>query len=224
MKTKKAVSVFLLLTVPVFYIGFLAEEHKGMKMTLGQPESHKQFLVRPQPPTPTPTPDISIDEDEANRVLFYVLNQEEYTYYTIETEYLCRGYITAYCNCSKCCTYANQATASGVYPHYSEEWDEPTTCAIDPRYYRFGDLFMIDGKVYVAEDTGSAVKGNRWDLYQEDHSSVQSFDSHYSDVYRVTITEHKRKGLITYELIRHYLLDRSVRCGGYYRFDNRALH
>ena len=62
------------------------------------------------------------------------------------------------------------ATASGATCHkssYSNRLIEPTTCAIDPALHDFGDLFYIPyfDTVYIAEDTGSAVKGKHLDLY-----------------------------------------------------------
>lgn len=118
------------------------------------------------------------------------------TYETIELEYITRGLITAYCNCSKCCTYAGQRTASGVFPHYSDNNTEPTTCAIDPRYYRWGTLFLIDGKLYVAEDSGSAVLGaSHFDLYFDSHYEVSTFGTHYSNVYKVSYKTHGAKGV-----------------------------
>lgn len=205
---RKTVSIILILAIPLLYIGVPAKKPQD-KLTITRFEQNKPFHGRPKP-TPTPIPDMATDVNLETRVKIYCFNQTEFTYKTIETEYLCRGYITAYCNCSKCCTYANQATASGVYPHSSDDPEEPTTCAIDPRYFRFGDLFMIDGKIYVAEDTGSAVKGYHWDLYQEDHSSVQSFDSHYADVYRVTIHTHTMKGEEFNEHLNTHLLSRDI--------------
>lgn len=128
-----------------------------------------------------------------------------YTYQAEELEELGGYYITAYCNCSKCCTYANQATASGVFPHYEEEPDTPTTCAIDPKLHSFGEVFLVDGKTYIAEDTGSAVKGRHLDLFFEDHSAVESFGSYYTTVYAVNYYTEERKGKRTHG-IDNYLL------------------
>lgn len=97
-------------------------------------------------------------------------------------------YITAYCSCSKCCWPSTNITASGVECHYSDY--EPTTCAIDRNIHDFGDLFYIDGKLYVAEDTGSAVKGKHIDLYFPDHSDVENYGSHYEEVYTVEYEYH----------------------------------
>ena len=74
-------------------------------------------------------------------------------------------------------------TASGATCHrasYENRLTEPTTCAIDPSLHDFGDLFYIPAfdTVYVAEDTGSAVKGKHLDLY--------FFDGEYN--YALSIT------------------------------------
>lgn len=74
-------------------------------------------------------------------------------------------------------------TASGATVHkasYENRLTEPTTCAIDPSIHDFGDLFYIPAfdTIYVAEDTGSAVKGKHLDLY--------FFDDEYN--YALSIT------------------------------------
>ena len=89
-------------------------------------------------------------------------------------------YITGYTS-SEC--GGSVMTASGATVHkasYANRLTEPTTCAIDPYVHDFGDLFYIPAfdTVYVAEDTGSAVKGKHLDLY--------FFDSEYS--YAMSIT------------------------------------
>lgn len=94
-------------------------------------------------------------------------------------------YITAYCSCSKCCWPSTNKTASGTTCHYESDPNDPTTCAIDRKLHHFGDTFYLksEGRMYVAEDTGSAVKGKHIDLYFPDHSYVQSYGSHYETVY-----------------------------------------
>lgn len=89
-------------------------------------------------------------------------------------------YITGYTS-SEC--GGSTTTASGATCHkasYEDRLTEPTTCAIDQKLHDFGDLFYIAefDTVYVAEDTGSAVKGKHLDLYY--------FDSEYSQVLQIT--------------------------------------
>lgn len=94
-----------------------------------------------------------------------------------------------------CTAYSPQetgswATASGATLHRAEEeyrLTEPTTCAIDRSLHRFGDLFYIPqfDRVFVAEDTGSAVKGKHLDLGYTDLESVWGFPTGYYEVYSV---------------------------------------
>lgn len=74
--------------------------------------------------------------------------------------------ITAYCPCIKCCGKTDGITASGV------KATEGRTIAVDPNKIPYGTEVMIDGNVYVAEDCGSAIKGNRIDLYFDSHQSA----------------------------------------------------
>ena len=61
-------------------------------------------------------------------------------------------------------------TASGATVHKADSSiTNPTTCAIDPALHDFGDIFYIENfGYYIAEDTGSAVKGKHLDLYFHD--------------------------------------------------------
>lgn len=148
-------------------------------------------------------------------------NDIELTYQVIETEYLGRYLITAYSDEET----NSRATASGIEVHYSEDNFEPTTCAIDRRYHRFGDLFMIDGKVYIAEDTGSAVLNHHIDVFVETMEEVQNFNTRYTTVYSVEFVTHRKDGIL-YERFNDYLLDRSLRsrlvCGNDSRADDRG--
>ena len=85
-------------------------------------------------------------------------------------------------------------TASGITLHradYENRYTEPTTCAIDRRLHRFGDLFYIRefDRVFVAEDTGGAVKNKHLDLGYTDLESVWSFPTGYYEVYSVEYEE-----------------------------------
>lgn len=100
-------------------------------------------------------------------------------------------FITAYCSCSKCCYPSTNMTASGVECHYADyehRYDEPTTCAIDRKIHKFGDTFYLKSadRVYVGEDTGNLVKGKHLDLYFPDHSYVQSYGSHWEEVFDIS--------------------------------------
>lgn len=86
--------------------------------------------------------------------------------------------ITAYCNCSKCCgKWAGGPTASGTIPK------EGRTIAVDKRVIPLGTEVIINGHTYIAEDTGSAIKGNRIDMYYNSHSEALDYGVQYKEVY-----------------------------------------
>lgn len=75
--------------------------------------------------------------------------------------------ITHYCNCHICCgRWAGGPTASGTYPSSNR------TVAVDPDIIPLGTRILIDGVEYFAEDTGSAIKGNRIDIYCNSHQEA----------------------------------------------------
>lgn len=84
--------------------------------------------------------------------------------------------ITAYCPCLSCCGKTDGITATGT------KATEGRTIAVDPNKIPYGMEVIIDGQVYVAEDCGSAIKGNRIDLFFSDHQSALNFGRQTKDV------------------------------------------
>ena len=139
-------------------------------------------------------------------------NGIEVTYTVILTEYLGHYFITAYSDEET----NSRATASGIEVHYSEDNFEPTTCAIDRNYHRFGELFMIDGHVYIAEDTG-AFRGLWIDCFVETMEEVRAWDTGYKSVYSVEYeTRETEKREVLHERFNNYLhfSGLRVRCPG----------
>ena len=84
--------------------------------------------------------------------------------------------VTAYCPCSKCCgSWANGITAMGTTAKAGH-----TVAA--PKGYAFGTKLLINGKVYVVEDRGGAIKGNRLDMYVNSHSEALRWGVKYLPV------------------------------------------
>ncbi len=98
--------------------------------------------------------------------------------------YLGNFRITAYCHCTRCC---------GIWGH-----DDPNypatgqsgmqlvpgyTVAVDPAQIPFGTRLMIDGKEYVAADSG--VPAFCIDVYYQTHEQASLGGMHYSDVYLI---------------------------------------
>jgi 3D (Asp-Asp-Asp) domain-containing protein len=116
------------------------------------------------------------------------------TYKEMELTSLGTYYITAYCPSE--CGYNGHnyptgwMTASDTICHRaSHEYrlSEPTTCAISRKVHKFGQVFYIKefDRTFVAEDTGSAVKGKHLDLFYEEYSDVCSFPTGYYEVFAV---------------------------------------
>lgn len=81
--------------------------------------------------------------------------------------------VTHYCGCSKCCgkwSSGSDENAVGclgikLTPHYS--------IAVDKSIIPLGTiLYDENGNEYKAEDTGSAIKGNRIDLFVGNHQEA----------------------------------------------------
>lgn len=85
--------------------------------------------------------------------------------------------ITHYCSCNICNgKWTGQPTASGTMPV------EGRTIAVDPRIIPLGTKVYIDGQEYVAEDTGSKIKGYIIDYYVNDHNRAQKMGVRYKDL------------------------------------------
>ena len=160
-----------------------------------------QDMIAPIPKEivrPAPAPEI---QDEPNVLdVMMTFSPIMVTEMVILDEYHC--FITSYC--AEECGW-NYWTSSGAYCHRSS-WenriDEPTTCAIDLRYFDYGDLFYIpsEDRIYIAEDTG-AFRGIWLDLYQSDMSSVRGYDTRHETIYSVTF-EYYLEPAIKYDAIK----------------------
>lgn len=101
-------------------------------------------------------------------------------------KYLGKFTLTAYCSCKKCCgeyspevTGKPSKTASGTTPKANH------TVAVDKSIIPLGSVLLIDGKTYVAEDVGGAIKGKHIDIYFDTHQEAVAFGKTTGDVYLV---------------------------------------
>ena len=90
--------------------------------------------------------------------------------------------LTAYCPCMKCCGKTDGITATGTTAA------EGRTIAVDPRVIPYGSavtLYFADGTshTYTAEDCGGGIKGNRLDIYFDDHQAALQFGVQSAMVY-----------------------------------------
>lgn len=82
--------------------------------------------------------------------------------------------VTAYCCCEKCCGKNIKHPAYGITA-IGTKATEGRTIAVDPKIIPLGSTVYLNGKPYVAEDTGSAIKGNKIDMFINDHQRAQNF-------------------------------------------------
>lgn len=181
----------------IFVTGVCISEAKKVEASVPEPKEITQKITptpTPSPtptPTPTPTPNPAIAEVDSIRD---TINSLETSCVYMEFEYIGDYFITAYC--PEECGYRVYSDGSDNYPngwvtatgticHREEEWWNPSTCGINLSVNSYGDLFLIDGKVFVAEDTGPGVVGHWIDTFMPDYESMVSFGSHWAEVYSV---------------------------------------
>lgn len=97
--------------------------------------------------------------------------------------------LTAYCSCSKCCGKyaANRPKDENgnpiVYTASGARAQAGVTIAVDPRVIPYGTEVQINGHTYIAQDTGGAIKGNRIDVYFDNHQEAWNFGTQKAEVF-----------------------------------------
>lgn len=106
-----------------------------------------------------------------------------------EPKFLGEFVLTAYCSCSKCCGIwgenrpLDEEGKEVVVGSTGKRLYAGRSIAVDPSVIPYGTEVIIDGKVYVAEDCGGAIKGNRIDVYFDDHESALEFGRQTKNIY-----------------------------------------
>lgn len=119
-------------------------------------------------PTPTPTPEPEPEEEWTSLGTFD---------------------LTAYCSCETCCGYwatVRPHDENGnpiVYTASGAIAEAGTTIAVDPNIIPYGTTVKIDDHIYIAQDTGGAIKGNRVDVYHDDHKTARAFEVRDAEVF-----------------------------------------
>jgi 3D (Asp-Asp-Asp) domain-containing protein len=92
--------------------------------------------------------------------------------------------VTAYCSCSECCgEYAENRPNGIVYGASGSELTPNLSIAVDPDVIPYGTKVYIDGREYIAQDTGGAIDGNRIDLYMSSHEEALEWGVQYCEVF-----------------------------------------
>lgn len=196
-----AVDVLLAIACTSFFYGLLVIEEEEEKKHIVTSYEKAYVLREVEEETQIPI------ELEAINEVYELANKwrtMDITYQTIELTYIGKYFVTAYCpeECG-----GSWQTSSGKTCHYETDNREPTTCAIDRRLHAYGEIFSIEGKLYVSEDTGSGVQGAWIDCFVETMDEVRAWDTGYKSVYSVSWNYHQVKGE-RHEFIRNHLLHR----------------
>lgn len=125
-----------------------------------------------------------VEEVEVPSVSTPVIQPVTYTYADANGtyEYIGDYELTAYCPCSICCgSYSNvenPRTASGVTPTAGHTIAAPSSMP-------FGTQLNINGVMFVVEDRGGAINGNRLDVFFNTHEEAVAFGRQTVPVYRL---------------------------------------
>ena len=87
--------------------------------------------------------------------------------------------LTAYDPCLLCCGKTDGITATGTKGMAGR------TVAVDPSVIPYGSRLLIGGYVFIAEDTGSAIKGKHIDMFMDTHEVAMMFGKRDGEVFLI---------------------------------------
>ena len=186
--------IIILLSIALLFLSFALLGSWSYLTPELKEQQIKQLYVLPEPQQynyPVINPEIAYYDNWYKPTHFV---QETITEVSTEYNYIGYYYLTAYCPWE--CGYngynypAGWRTASGTICHradYEHRLTEPTTCAIDRSIHSFSTVFYVPefDRTFIAEDTGSAVRGYHLDLFYEDYGEMAVFPTGYYEVYSV---------------------------------------
>lgn len=92
--------------------------------------------------------------------------------------------VYGYCPCQRCCGKATDNPAYGITKTGTAA-QEGQTVAVDADIIPLGSTVIIDGKEFVAEDTGKGIRGRTIDLFFESHGDAVTFGRQEREVFTV---------------------------------------
>ena len=159
--------IFIIVVLSIItIIGFMCCEHKSERAI----ETDNKTIER------------TIKED--NITIEIEIDKDGDTNQAVKPVSLGNFKLTAYCSCSLCCgKWALNRPNGVVYGAIGEELKEGYSIAVDPNVIPYRTEVVIDGHTYKAQDCGGAIKGNRIDVYFEDHNDALEFGVKYAEVF-----------------------------------------
>ena len=84
----------------------------------------------------------------------------------------------------KASAYTGSPAEGGDMTYIGTKCRENHTIAVDPKVIPLGTRVYIPqfGKVFVAEDTGSAIKGNKIDIFMNSYAKAMEWGIRYIDI------------------------------------------
>ena len=171
-KSKLLLWAIIILMIITIIIGVLCCEHHPKRIT-------------------NETTEIKKATEEDKRTVEIETDKDGDTNQAIEPVSLGSFKLTAYCSCSLCCgKWANNRPLDEngeeiVYGAIGERLKEGYSIAVDPTVIPYRTEVIINGHIYKAQDCGGAIKGNRIDVYFEDHQAALDFGVQYAEVFVV---------------------------------------
>ena len=165
-KSDFALYIIVVLTVIAIIVGCIYKECESKRII----ETDKRTVER------------TIEENK--RTIETETDKEDDTNQAVEPVSLGNFKLTAYCSCSLCCgKWANNRPNGIVYGAIGEELKEGYSIAVDPSVIPYRTEVVINGHTYKAQDCGGAIKGNRIDVYFENHNDALEFGVQYAEVF-----------------------------------------
>lgn len=167
------VIILLVGAVIGFFIGRSTKSASALPMTT------ETSTFAPSP-TPTVTPHVTMTP---------VQETSEPPHPTTELVSLGEFRITAYCPCEICCgNWAKNRPVDedGSVQVFTASGDlavEGVTIAADTSVLPFGTEVIIDDVKYIVQDRGKAIKGNKIDVYFENHQDALEFGVQYKEIF-----------------------------------------
>lgn len=153
-KSRQALLIAILFVVDLLFFVMWAEKQskvpEQLQATVWE-EARKTAIVSVPVPCPAVTPD------------------ETYAGYARSATFV----VTHYCGCSVCCGSYSGGSESEAYGAAGTHLEPFVSVAVDTSVIPLGTvLHDAEGRLYRAEDTGSAIKGNRIDLFVGNHEEA----------------------------------------------------
>ena len=121
-----------------------------------------------------------IGKDKAEIIVRYIESANEER----ELELVSLGLFetSAYDACFKCCGKLPTNPKYGITATGTRATAN-RTIAVDPTVIPYGAEVVIDGQIYIAEDTGGVIKGNKVDIYFNTHEEALQYGRRQVEVF-----------------------------------------